>query len=381
MGKKASKSPFISFFLIIEAIALAVSVFAGVFLGYTLKGKTRYEAEYADKLSFYEDSGFDLLVSGASAEQIQEFKTKDFVKNAVQASKISLNVKTNSVEDYREIFVFNSKEDMQYSEYTDERIIAQKDAEKYIYADYKFCSLYNVGLGDVITVTLNGTPQEYTISKVYRTNYLSAEGVLIATAEMLSVTDKAFCVYLTTDDKSALQAYLQDYKPLATLLPQMDGQTDEDYQDYLDEFYAKEYYSSYVTDLSNGKTDALNDYPQKIKSASTTFYIAAAVVSVVALLTSLGCFFINAKNKKDKIYKYIQENGGKRIFILYALFNVSFLVFMAAGGLIAMAASLKAITAYYTFALVLSTSYLALVLPIVFIGVGFLVTAFSIKKA
>jgi hypothetical protein len=205
--------------------------------------------------------------------------------------------------------VFESKEDMQYSEFTDARILSQTSADKYIYADYKFCTLHNVGLGDVVTVTFNGVPQEFTIARVYRTSYLSAKGLLITTKEMLPVSVQSLYVYLTTEDKSALQAYLQDYKPLGTLLPKLDSQTDEEYQEYLDNFYSKSYYSAYVTDLEDNKEDKISSYQQKKESASISFYVVTSVVSVVALLTSLACFFINAKTKNDKIYKYIQENG------------------------------------------------------------------------
>lgn len=379
--KQKNKTPFLKFFLIIEAVALMFSVAASVYLGNSIGAKSRYEAEYSDKISFYQDNGFDLLVAGASNEQIEEFGSKNFITRVTSASKLSLNVKTGSKEDYRDILVFGSDEDLEYSEFTSKRIISENNTSHSIYADYKFCDLYGVSLGDELSITVNGENNTYVISRIYRTDYLYPEGVLIATKNMIPLTSKSLYAYLNTNRKNDLQDYLQDYKPMGTLLGKTSAQSDEDYQRYLDEFNSKKYYSSYVTDLSNGTDEVTNDYSNKLSSSTNAFYISVAIVSVLAIMTSLICFFVNAKNKKDKIYKYIQENGNKTIFKIYTVFNASFLILMIAGILISMRVACSGLTTYYNFASVLTKSYLAIVAPIISILIGYLISAIKIKKA
>ena len=381
MTSKINKFAYAKFFIIIELLALAVAIGSSIFVGITTSSKVRYESEYIDKMSLYSDNTFDLLVSGASSEQIDEFRTKEFITNTVAASKISLNVKTVSSEDYRNIFVFDSEEDLNYSEFTQSRIISETKADKYVYADYKFCKLYDVELGDRIKITVNGNEEEYVVSRIYRTDYLYSEGVLVTTKDMISLNNKSLYAYLTTNNKDTLVSFLQDYKPLGTLLAKTSFQTDADYQRYLHDFNSKQYYSSYVTDLSNEYENVINDYEKKIASTTLTFNISVIVVSVLCLLTSFICFFANAKNKEDKIYKYIQENGNKRIFKLFTAFNLSFVVFVLVGLLIAMSFALDGLATYYTYACVLETSYLALIIPVALIFVGYLITSIKIKKA
>ena len=106
-----------------------------------------------------------------------------------------------------------------------------------------------------------------------------------------------------------------------------------------------------------------------------------AVVSTLCLVASLVCFFVNARNKEDKIYKYIQENGSKRIVEIFSAFNASFALFMIVGSLIVMGSSLNGLTTYFTFSSVLAASWMALVLPVVAILVGYAITLIKIKKA
>ena len=378
---KINKTPFMGFFLLIELVAFVVSVLVSVYLTNTISLKSRYEAEYSDKISLCQDNGFDLLVGGASSEQIEEFKTKDFVTHVSFASKLSLSVKTDSVEDYRDILVFNSIDDLEYSEFTTKRMISETNASRFIYADYKFCDLYNVSLGDEINITINGEHCNYVISRVYRTNYLYSEGVLVTTKDMIPLSSKALYAYLNANNKENLISYLQDYKPLGTLLSKTPSQSDEDYQNYLNEFNSKKYYSSCVTDLSKQSDEVINDYSKKLSSSTTEFYISIVIVSMVTFMTSLICFFVNAKNKKDKVYKYIQENGNEKIFKIYTAFNSSFVVFMLIGILVSMGIASLVATTYYTFFNVLFESYVAIIASIVSILAGYLISAIKIKKA
>ena len=137
MVEKKTKFTFKLFLLIIEAVALVVSVGSSIYFGTTISTKARYDAEYQDKVSFYNENGFDLLVSGASTDQVNEMKQQSSITHATAASKISLNVKTPAAEDYRDIIVLDSQDDFAYTEFTSERIINETTATDFVYADYE----------------------------------------------------------------------------------------------------------------------------------------------------------------------------------------------------------------------------------------------------
>lgn len=255
------------------------------------------------------------------------------------------------------------------------------DASNGVYADYKFCQLYNVSIGDNISITSNGEKKEYCISRVYRTDYSYSEGILVATKDVLPLESKSQLMYVTAKDKQELIADLKDYKPLGTLLTKKDTQTDEEYQSYLNEFYSKNYFDSYVTDNSGALSELDQSYSSKIASSNKNFYISVGVISALCLAASLLSFFANAKNKRDRFFRYIQENGRSRLIGMFSIFDCSFVLFMTAGSLLAIKGSLAKLTTYYTFASALASSYLCVLIPAVGILIGYLITIIAIKRA
>lgn len=380
MKKDKKVFEFKLFFILIELIAIIVSFGSSIYLENTLKTKVQYDSEYMDKLSYYEDNNFDIILSGASQKQIDEFKTKDFISNVVTATKVSINIKTTYNDDYNDILFFESENDLEYTEFNSKRLISSINTDKFIYADYKFCNLNKVNLGDSISVTLNGEYKDFIISRIYRTNYAYTKGVLIMNKKYLPIESKSQIVYLSTLNKTNLNLYLNDYKPMGTLIDKKDTQTDEEYQKYLDEFNSKNY-SSFIIDLSSELEDVENNCLSKISTANKNFYISVAIVSILVFFTSFMSFFINAKNKKDKIYKYIQGNGNKNIVKLFSVFNISFILFMLIFSLLSVYISILNLTAFYTYSQAIISSYLCIILPIIGILISYIYTIIKIKKA
>ncbi len=375
------KNPFKGFILRIELIALAVTCASCAVIGFALKDKNRYDSESADKTSFYCEKGFDLLISGASIEQVVGFDNDSNVSHVSKASKISLNVKTNKDEDYRDILVFDDSNSLEYSEFTNGRIIEKEENENIIVGvDYKFCQLYGMSLGDNLTISANGDELNLKIGRIYRTDYLYSEGVIVLTRDTLDFKSNSYYVYLNSNNLNELKNNLKDYKPMGTLLKQTSSQSNEDYQRYLDEFYAKDY-SSCINDPSKQANEVLPKYLEKRSSANKRFMISIIVSSIIFFLLSFLCFFIHAKNKKDKIYKYIQDNGSHSIVKIFTGFNASIIVFVVVGTLITFALSLNGLTTFYNFASLFSNCYPALLFPIISTLVGYFITLLMIKKA
>lgn len=380
-SKKKTKSTFVNFILILCAVALATVILSGVIVGFAANRKVKYEAEYADKVSFYQDCGFDLQVRGATAAQVDELRAQPFVSNAIVMSRYKLTLTNGNNEISCDVALFNSLADLQFTEFTTDRIVSEKSATgDVVFVDYRFCQLNNVSLGDTLTVRVGGIDKQVTISRIYRTDYLFSEGVLVAMQDILALADtSAVNVYITSSNKTALVNYLQDYKPEGTIVAKTEYQTDEQYQQYLDEFFAKQYYNSYVTNLSvDGKE--VDDYVTKITSSATIFYVVVAVVGVVSLGVSLLTFFVKAKNKKDQIYRYIQDHGNKTILWIYTTFNTAFALLMFVCMLIVAAVIHVLLFVFASYASILLSILPALLIPVVAIMVSCAVIAAKIKR-
>lgn len=379
--KKANRILF-KFSLILCAIAMATVLLSGVIVGFVANRKVGYEAEYADKVSFYQASGFDLQVRGATVAQVEQLRELSSVSNAIAMSRYKINATKGTQVVDCDVALFNSLADLQFTEFTTDRIVAEKSfAGDAVFVDYRFCQLNNVSLGDALTFRIGGKDKQVTISRIYRTDYLFSEGVLVATRDVLTLAEtSAVNVYLTTDNKTALVNYLQDYKPEGTIVAKTEYQTDEQYQQYLDEFYAKQYYNSYVTDLSVDGKD-VDGYLTKISSSATVFYVVVALVGIVSLGVSLFTFFIKAKNKKDQIYRYIQDHGNKTVFCIYTVFNVAFALLMFVCMLVVAAIIHAVLFVYSSLATILLSILPALLIPAVAVMAGYAVVATKIKRA
>ena len=377
-----NKNPFKRLLIIIETIAFITTIISCAFMNFTLKDKNRYDSEYVDKYSYYYDCGFDLLVSGASNEQLTGFDNNSNVTHMSKAAKLSLNVKTDNNEDYRNIVIFDSYSDFEFSEFSSKRIVKEcKTDDKSVAIDYKFSQLYNVNIGDKIIITANGKNNAVTISKIYRTDYLYTDGIIIATKDILDVNSKSYFAYLSSSNVNELKNELKTYKPMGNILPQTPYQTDEEYQKYLDEFYSKDYFSTCIMDISSQGKQTLELYDDNIKTANKRFILSIVVSSLLCATVSFGCFFINAKNKKDKLYKYIRDHGNKKIISLFSIFNLSFIAMVIICSLITFKISLSNLSVFYSFGALFRHTYLALLCPVILIFLNYIFTMISIKKA
>lgn len=382
MKKKAKGNPIFRFSIVLEAVALVATILVCVFLNFSLADKNRYDSEYLEKSSFYRDSHFDLRVSGASLEQIVDFKADPNVTHVSKMAIISLNLNTKTAVDHGNVVVFDNAEDREFSEFSSKRIVEKaNDSANSVGVDYRFSRLHQVKLGDSICVTLNGHQKSLMVSKIYRTDYFYPEGIVVATKDVLNISGKSYFAYLNVKNVSLAKKELRAYKPQGTLLEKTTTQTDEDYQKYLDEFNAKDYYSTCVVDIRENEKKTIADCLVKKDKANKMYWISVIVSSASCFAISMVCFFVNAKNKKDKIYKYIQQNGNKRISAVFSIFNVSFIAMIVAGTLIIFGLSLDFLETFYSFSAVLANAYYSLLIPTAAVLVSFIITLISIKKA
>lgn len=346
------------------------------FMHLFLNPKVQYEAEYNDHLSFYHDSNYDLLVSGASKNQVEEYSKQSYIKNLVPASKISLNVQTSSDEDYRDFLIFDSTDSLEFTEFTENRLISKIESKDFVYVDYKFCKLYNVSLGDNIGIYVNGEKKDYCISRVYRTDYFYSDGIIVTTKENLPLSSKSQFMYIKSNNKNELINHFNSYKPLGTLLDKKSTQTEEDYQKYLNNFNSKNYYDSYVTESTKNIDKFEQSYSGKIKSSMKNFIICISIISFFCLAILILCYFPFMK----KINRYIQDNGKKGIYKFFSILDSLFIVSIIIS-IIVTYCLLPHLAVYYTLQWVIKNTWLWFLLPFASCVIGWIATLFAIKKA
>lgn len=376
-----NKKPFKMFLIVINLIAVLVTIISCFLIDFGLKDKNRYDSEYSDKYSYYHESRFDLLVTGASNEQIMGFDNNTNVSHVSKASQLSLNVDTGGINDFRNVLIFDSLQDLEYSEFTKERIISEEDADGSIVGiDYKFSKLYDVNVGNKIIIIINGREESFTVAKIYRTDYRYTEGVIVTTSDMLNIKTKSYLAYLNSSNINKLKEELTSYKPMGTLLSKTSYQSDDEYAKYLEEFNSKNYYSTCVIDLQSSANDTLPQYADNIKKANFIFFLMVGISSFLCFVTSLLCFFFNAKNKNDKIQKYIRDNGTRKISIIFSIFNLFFILIVVLSLLVLLALSCIGLTTFYDFASILKNAYLTIVCPTFALLLSYSITMIVIKK-
>ena len=365
-------------FLIISAIGCVFSLGGSIVCGTFVKTHTENVAEYQDTDEFYSSKGFDLIVQGPSKEQIDGFKVRQDVSHCVSYLEIELFIKIQNSQKQSNVLVFDNIEELKYTENTDERIIKNKEGlTNPVYIDYQFSKINNLKIGDKFLVYIDSSPKECSVARIYKTDFLYKKGVIIASTEIVPSSIKSG-VYLKSNNFVSLREELKSYKPLGTLLPKTQYQTDEQYQQYVDEFYAKDY-SSYIFGIKNEEMSktALS----KAESSKKGIVVSSIIFGVLLLLVSLGSFILVAKNKNDFIKKYIRDNGAKEPRNCYLVFNLLMLCCAAVANVIILLLTVNKTAYFISFGSALAANLVVLLVPVLSIVLGLATTLVLIKKS
>ena len=371
----------IKLFSILSSVGFALCCIGGIVVGTFTNASVTNVSEYRDKNEFYSKKGFDLIVKGPSDSQIEGFKVREDITQCIPFLEIDLNTTINGNNNQSTFLIFDNVIDLKYTENTDVRLIKSKEGlANPVFVDYKFAKNNNLNINDSFTVVINGNPKECLVSRIYRTDFIFSKGVIIATTDIIPTSFKSG-VYLSTNNIDSLMNDLKEYKPMGTLLEKTEYQTDEQYQQYLESFYAKDYSKTHVLDYKEDeKANETTNLP-KAESSKVSLLIASIVFGVIVLSLSLAGFIIVGKNKKDFIYKYIHDNGSIKPIKGYSVFNGIMVLTVIASSLISAAIASNNASSYISFGNALALNIWTILIPAIGIVIGYLFTLFKLKKA
>lgn len=350
---------------------------AGVFLNTNVNNVSSYE----DKNEFYSKKGFDLIVKGPSASQIEDFKVRDDVSKCTPYLEIELTAKTKTSTFQPTLLVFDDFGDLKNTENTETRLIKKKEvASNPIAIDYKFAQNNHFDLNDMITLYVDGSPKDCFVAKIFKTDYIYTKGIVITTFDVVPTTLRSG-VYLSSNNVASLKGDLKTYKPLGTLLEKTEYQTDEQYEEYLDAFYKRDYSTTHVLDYKDEEESNREVALPRANSSNIGALVASIIFGILAFLTSFVGFIIFAKNNKDYIYKYIHDNGSKNLIKGYSIYNAILLSTCLSVVILATAIAVIMCPSYYSFGSALLTNIWAVVLPVIGIVIGYIISLIKIKKA
>lgn len=289
-----------------------------------LSGKaTEIKSEISSNEIVVKNIDFDYIVTGASEDQILSFKDSDLVENVNPYVEISFSVRKDEVYN---LDVKHAKEGTKNTEFCDERIVEQSnDVENSIYLDYSFAKRYGYSLNSEIKLASFA----FKVTRIYQTYNLSAafapnlDKIISESSVNLIYKD----VYIDCVDEEVNEfynSYLQNYVPLAELLPQT-TETDEEYQKYLDEFYARDFSTRIHTQKANHAD--LNAQNLKLSETYNLYNVLSGVIpAIILFLTALLMILIPIK----KVKRECVDNGRKSVYLRYFLSNfVMLAVFIA----------------------------------------------------
>lgn len=276
--------------------------------------------------SLYVNSKIDFVIPSPTYNQVEDLKNMDHINNVVGFSygKISVNINEKNISQ-QEILVFNDFTNLENTPYCESRIIErEEEAHEGVFVDYEFAKLYNIKLGDEISLSIRNTKFNYKVSRIYETNILYNKGTLVL--EMNNVLDSIFnggniksfsSAYVSSKDYTASRNYfINEYKPLGRLKDKSEFKTDDEYNKYVEEFN-KISFALEIQEISN-KFAAIKIENEQLQNKVHIYQVLTYILPAILVIFYMFLFrqfrfekeFLNANRKN-----YLSKNNNIYLLI------------------------------------------------------------------
>ena len=266
-------------------------------------------AENRTRLSVYENSKIDYDIPQPTKEQLKEISDMPFVTSVFgyYYTESLLEVAGKSV--LTKILFSEDLDALEYTMYTSARMI-EESAIPYdnpAYVDYAFAKENGVKLGDILK--LNNI--EFQIGRIYETNSYYTSAIFIPLVgeqkEFIESNSTSYSgAFLSVNDISQAEKYLNDYKPMGRLKNRSQFQSDVEYELHHEQ-WEKNSYANEITYFATRKNEI------SIKS-SLPVWVGSAIVLVIILFFNIMAF----QSKMEKGYfKAKKTKTGNIAFFLW----------------------------------------------------------------
>lgn len=292
---------------VFSLIVLLVAAISGCVVSFV--GINNYSSIYVNQ-NAYKDANFDFIIPSPGKTQLGDLQAKEFIDDVCPyyASTLNLVVKSETIKS--NIYFVDSLNNLKYSPFCEsrEKQSVQADGHALAFIDQVYAQEYGLKLGDTINI---GT-KEYKIGKIYLPNSLVTGGSVVICWDdelktLLNASDSKYSgAWVKSNDLIACDNFLKkDYVPEGRIRKQAENETDQQYNEYLAEFYKNDFYKE-VTIISTNKEIA----NAKIEDAKRSLIIEEIIaIVVVATLVIVGIYCVYFSTNRKKGFKSaIQTN-------------------------------------------------------------------------
>ena len=187
----------------------------------------------------------------------------------------STNVEVNKIKVKTNLYILESKNDLNYTQFSEELLIRKSDNnyDNPIYVSNEFVESSKIDLDEEIKINIYNTVVTFTVQAIYESDYRQTGGVVLTYLfdELKMLVEDQFGganyytgAFIDSNDIVSTTAYLQSYKPLGDLRSREEFDSEELYQLYLEERNKTDYTlttfykDKYMKEVSNRNDSKLN---------------------------------------------------------------------------------------------------------------------------
>lgn len=301
--KKLVKKQIIAFIAILCITSIICSCFVSII------GLNNYTSIYINQ-NLYSDSNFDYIIPSPGKEQVAELESIEYIDNICPYYSSLINVKMGESSINTNVYFIDELKDLDNSPFSMERVLKSKNnnSNNIVFVDWIFANKNGVNIGD--SISIGGF--NYEVTRVYKPNSLIENGSIIIcwNSELRTILNANNINYsgawLKTNDLIQCEDYLKnEYIPNGRIREKGQAETDEQYQEYLDSFYANDFYKE-ITIISGNKKLA----DVKIADSKRLIIIIVLICCLLEMcILYFGILYIFfSKQSKIKFKKSIQSN-------------------------------------------------------------------------
>lgn len=282
---------------------LITTIFSLVVIRNIVQGK----ADSYNIVSQYENSNVDFICPSPSAEQVDELKLLDHIDEVCPYyySEKTIFISNKSYLGIS-ILLLDNLSDIKKTVYSDKRIIEKvDDVSDCVYIDYKLAKRANLKIGDTLVIQ-ELSKKSYVITRIYETNLDCLKGsIVIQMSDDFKEeynNDKltySGC-YIRSNNYSSTLDYLKDYKPMGSLKPKTERETQEAYEQRVNSFMNTNFFNE-ITDYNSILLKKKSESYEILAMTNRNNIIFPMLIFLISFTLILFCDAIIGKKTINKL--------------------------------------------------------------------------------
>lgn len=303
------------------------------------------KAERNHIISIYEKTDYDFMLTYLTENKMTEIGEHESVKAISKYELIDYAYDESifTLDGFPKLSVLALHDDefLEHTEFSSRRIIQSADKKEneiyignYLHKKADKGNGEGLNLGDKIKIF----NVEFEITRIYdytTENIIYIPGILnLIPTQMISNKN----IYVIADDRELfMESFLDPYIPDAKIEDRSKFETDDDYNDYLDDFYTQDHSGYYTDKYANYDADLVSANELELKATREIINYSLVNGAIVLIVMVIYLFaFDYRKMKREKIDSGTRELNIRQLILLPLMLFVSFMSMLIVSVLISL---------------------------------------------